>query len=135
VQCIIHHIWTLRPTPKIKLRCMFFFLSVKDKRPCSERLEGWPLLIVETEANGDSRSTNERGLSLGLSCKYKHLLSCLGYSGRPSTKYFFPSRTLISVHLSPSHSKLGRQSCRVACILMCVSGPAKGGKQTVLHIL
>jgi len=23
--------------------------------------EGWPLLIVETELNGDSKSTNERG--------------------------------------------------------------------------
>jgi hypothetical protein len=27
--------------------------------------EGWPLLTVETEVNGDSKSTNERGRSLG----------------------------------------------------------------------
>jgi hypothetical protein len=26
--------------------------------------EGWPLLTVETEENGDSKSTNERGPSL-----------------------------------------------------------------------
>ena len=26
-----------------------------------ETREGWPLLTVETEVNGDSRSTNERG--------------------------------------------------------------------------
>jgi hypothetical protein len=28
-------------------------------------IEGWPLLTVETEVNGDSKSTNERGPSLG----------------------------------------------------------------------
>ncbi len=36
-------------------------------------LPGWPLLTVETEMNGDSKSTNERGPSLigslGLSCR------------------------------------------------------------------
>ncbi len=35
-----------------------FDLAVKEPR------EGWPLLIVETEVNGDSKSTNERGSSL-----------------------------------------------------------------------
>ncbi len=38
-----------------------------------ETREGWPLLTVETEKNGDSKSTNERGpsmvVSLGLSCR------------------------------------------------------------------
>ncbi len=29
-----------------------------------ETREGWPLLTVETEVNGDSKSTNERGSSL-----------------------------------------------------------------------
>ncbi len=29
-----------------------------------ETREGWPLLTVPTEANGDSRSANERGPSL-----------------------------------------------------------------------
>ncbi len=39
-----------------------------------ETREGLPLLTVETEINGDSKSTNERGPSLvgslGLSCGY-----------------------------------------------------------------
>jgi hypothetical protein len=48
--------------------------------------EGWPLLIVETEANMDSKRTNEResfliGL-LSLSCRYKRFLFCLGFSSR-----------------------------------------------------
>ncbi len=59
----------------------------------SQRLWIWPLLTVETEANGDSRSTNERCPflvgSLGSSCRYKRFSSCLGCSSRPSTKYFF----------------------------------------------
>ncbi len=58
----------------------------------------WLLLSVETEGNGDSRSTNDRGPSLvgslGLSCSYKRLLFCLGWSNRPSKKEFFPHRTL-----------------------------------------
>jgi hypothetical protein len=59
----------------------------------TEDREGWPLLSVETEVNGDSKSTNERGPSLvgslGFSCRYKRFLSCLGSSRRPSTRYFF----------------------------------------------
>jgi hypothetical protein len=31
----------------------------------TETREGWPLLIVETEVNGDSKSTNLRGSFLG----------------------------------------------------------------------
>jgi hypothetical protein len=32
---------------------------------CRENREGWPLLTVKTEANGDSMSTNEKGFFLG----------------------------------------------------------------------
>jgi hypothetical protein len=43
--------------------------------------EGWPLLTIETEVNGDSKTTNERGPSLvgllGLSCRYKKFFSVL----------------------------------------------------------
>jgi hypothetical protein len=60
--------------------------------------EEWPLLTVETEANGDLGSTNERGPSLvgslGLSCRYKRFLSCLCCPSRPSSKYFLPHLTL-----------------------------------------
>ncbi len=52
----------------------------------------------------------------------RDFLSCVGCSSRPSTKYFF-----ITIHyftsLSPSPSKLGRQSCWVAGLLICVSVP------------
>ncbi len=58
-----------------------------------ETREGWILPTIETEENGDSKSTNERGFFLvgylGLSCRCKRLLFCLGCSSRPSTKYFF----------------------------------------------
>ncbi len=47
---------------------------------------------------GDSKSTNARGPSLvgslGLSGQYWRFLSGLSGSSRPSTKYFFPRRTL-----------------------------------------
>ncbi len=33
-----------------------------------ETREGWPLLTVETEVNGDSKSTNERGLPWLVCC-------------------------------------------------------------------
>ncbi len=60
----------------------------------SERLErGGPMLTLETEVNGDSKKTNERGPflvgSLGLSCRYKRFLICLGCSSPPSKKIFF----------------------------------------------
>jgi hypothetical protein len=52
-----------------------FVFSVVQTR---ETREGWPLLTVEIEVNGDSKSTNERDPSLvgslGLSCRYKRLL-------------------------------------------------------------
>ncbi len=62
-------------------------------------IDGWPLLPVETEVNGNSKSTNERDPSLvgslGLLCRYKWFLFCLGCSSRPTTKYFFPRHTII----------------------------------------
>ncbi len=46
-----------------------------------ETREGWALLTVETEVNRDTKSTNERSLSLvallGLSCRYNRFLYCL----------------------------------------------------------
>jgi hypothetical protein len=61
-----------------------------------ETREGWPLLTVETDVNGSSKSANERGPSLvgslGLPCQYKKFLPCLGCSSRPRpSKIFFPS--------------------------------------------
>jgi hypothetical protein len=58
--------------------------------------EGWPLLTVETEVNGDSLNTNERDPSLiGALC-----LSCRGFCSAPAAQVgpvqnnFFSHRTL-----------------------------------------
>jgi hypothetical protein len=72
--------------------------GIAVQRPEIPESGGWPLLTVETEATGDSRSTYERGPSLigslGSSCLYKRFLSCLGCYSRSSTKYIFPHCTL-----------------------------------------
>ncbi len=51
-----------------------------------------PMLTVETEVNGDSKSTNERGPSLAgslrMSCRYKRFLFCLVGSVQ---NMFFPT--------------------------------------------
>ncbi len=58
-----------------------------------ETREGWPQLTINTEAKGDSKSSNERGPSLvsssGLSCRYQRFSFCFGCSSRPSTKNIF----------------------------------------------
>ncbi len=84
-----------------------------------ETRECWPLLSVETEVNGDSKGTTERGHSLigslDLSCRYKGILPYFGCSIRPSNKIF----------LSPSPSKLGTRQAsvlgRLSFSLVCVS--------------
>ncbi len=90
-----------------------------------EAREGWPLLTVETEVNGVSEITKWMGLvgSLGLSCQYNRFLACLGCSRRPSTKYFFPRRTLFQFLCPqrPASCALCRQLCWVACLLIYVS--------------
>ncbi len=90
-----------------------------------ETREGWPLLTVEIEVNGDSKSTHAKGPSMmgssGLLCGYKRFLSCLTCSSRTSSKKIFSPYT-ISNHLFPLPSKLGRQSCWVTCLLVCFSG-------------
>ncbi len=85
---------------------------------------GWPLLTVETEVNGDSQSTNERGHSLfgslGLLCRFREIDFCpaLATLVDPLQDIFF-----LTVHnFYPAPSKEGRQSCWVACLLVCVSG-------------
>ncbi len=61
-----------------------------------ETREGWPLLTVETDTNGDCQSTNESGPSqiglLGSSYRYDRFLSCLGCTNQANTKYYLPHR-------------------------------------------
>ena len=40
------------------------FYVIKAFNDTRETREGWPLLTVETQVNGDSKRTNERGPSL-----------------------------------------------------------------------
>jgi hypothetical protein len=81
------------------------------------------MLTIETEANGDSWSTNvwcpSLVGSLGSSCWYKIFLSCLGYSSQPSTKYFFPRRTIF--HFIIPHSPatwVGSRAGSPACLVL-----------------
>ncbi len=83
----------------VTLQGFIFFTYMKDS---------WPLLTVETEVNGDWKSTNKRGRSflvgsLDLSCRYNRFLSFIGCSLQPSTKCYFltaHSFTFISPHRS-----------------------------------
>ncbi len=79
-----------------------------------ETREGRPLLTVETDANRDSKSANERRCpamagSFGSSCGYKRFSPALAALVGPVQNVFFPHQYTISVHLSTSPSKLGKQ--------------------------
>ena len=97
--------------------CLHKWHHQRDQRG----VHAWPLLTVETEVNEVSKRTNERGPFLGwfvglvVSVQEIFVLphGCSQCSGRPYT---------ISITLSPSPSKLGRQPCWVSCLLVCVSG-------------
>jgi hypothetical protein len=77
-----------------------------------ETREGWPLLTVETEVSGDSKSTNESGPSLtgslGLWCLVQEICPALAALVGPVQIIFF-----LTVHYSNS---LGQ-----AAVLGCLS--------------
>jgi hypothetical protein len=77
--------------------------------------EGWPLLTVETEVNGDSGRTYVGGPSLvgslGLSCRYMKFFSCLGCRSRPSSKYLF-----LTVHYFNSFVPFAQQAGQAAVL-------------------
>ncbi len=77
-----------------------------------ENRDRWPLLTVETEANGDSRSTYQRGPSL---------VGSLGSSYRQ--KILFSWLSTISLYLYPARQAV----YRVACLLICVCGQNLSG--------
>jgi hypothetical protein len=88
-----------------------------------ETREGRALPTVETEVNGDSKSTNERDPSLVSSLDLsglREILFCLGCSSRPSRRLCFPDRTPFNP-LCPTY-KMGMQPCWVARLLVCISG-------------
>ncbi len=104
---------------KLKKLYLFYALTIRETR------EGWPLLFVETEENGGLWSRNERGPSLvgslGSLCRYKRFLFCLGCSISSVQNIFFLAAHFFSLYVSHLPSKLDRQSCRVACLISCVS--------------
>jgi hypothetical protein len=87
--------------------------------PTTEAREGWFLLSVETEMNGRSKSTNEKGLSW-----------LFRWTRRTGTRDFYPALAalvspaqtsfFLTVYyfnfVSPSPSNLGRKSCTAACL-------------------
>jgi hypothetical protein len=58
---------------------------------------------------------------MGSSCQYERFLSCLSCSSQPSTRYFFLTIRFFTSFV-PIAQQAGRQSCRIACFLICVSG-------------
>ncbi len=86
-----------------------------------ETREGCPMPTVETEMNGDSKSTNKRGPSLVDSLVQETFVLPLPLLSA-QCKIFFSSSYTISITLSPSPRLLGRQPSWVAYLLVCVSG-------------
>ncbi len=88
----------------------YLFIITRETR------EGCPLLIVATEAYGDSRSTSEKGSFLGwivgLVVPVQEIFSCLGCFSRPST-IIFPHCTLfhfICPHRPVSWARAGSRA-------------------------
>ncbi len=114
----------IHPSPQHVQRVMatisylYVFFVTRENR------EGWPLLTVETEANGDSWSTCEKipslVASLGSSRRCYRLLSCLGCSSQPCTKYFVPHRTLFH-YIVPIHRPASWAGSRAASPVSYVS--------------
>jgi hypothetical protein len=80
------------------------------------RLEGWPLQTVETELNGDQKGVQMKGVLPWLDhCVFRAGTRdfCSALAALVSTEQ--------NIFSSPALSKLGRQSCWVACLFVCVS--------------
>ncbi len=92
--------------------------------------QGWPLLTAETEVNGDSKSTDERGPfligSFGLSSRYKRFYSAKAVLVDPVQK-LFPHRTL-----SLFFSWLVRWACRAGTRDFCSALAALVGPVQIL---
>jgi hypothetical protein len=102
-----------------------------DDGVCAERRErGGPCWLLKLRWMRTLRGQMKGVLSWlvlwACRARYKRFLFCLSCSSRPSTKYFFPHRTLFQFLWSPSPSKLGSgQEAVPGCLsLMWVSGCA-----------
>jgi hypothetical protein len=95
-------------------------LSPVFREVTRETRKEWPLLTVETEANGDSKCTNERGPSLvgslGLSCWSKKILfSALAALVGPVKNIIF-----LTVHYFNSFISIAQQA-GMAVVPGCLS--------------
>jgi hypothetical protein len=98
----------------------------------SDQREGWPLLTVETEVNGDSKSTNERGPSLvssyRLSCLYMRFFSASSAVVGQIENIIFLTIHYFNFFVSIAQQAgqevvLGRQSLNMGfCVRWCMSG-------------
>ncbi len=70
------------------------------------------MLTVKTEANGDSKSANDRLVGpLSSSYRYKRILSCLGCPSRLSTVHFF-----LTVHYFSSFVPIAQQDVQAVVL-------------------
>jgi hypothetical protein len=60
------------------------------------------------------------GWFVGSSCRYKRFCPALAALLSP-VQIFFPHHHAVFHFIGPSSSKLGRQSCCITCLLICVS--------------
>ncbi len=86
-----------------------------------ETREGWPLLTVETEVNGDSKRTNERGHLSWLVCwacsaDTRDFCSALAALAGPVQNIFF-----LTVHYFNAFVPIPQQQAGQAAVLGCLS--------------
>ncbi len=116
-------------------RSLMGFTTYPSIPPLCTNQREVPLLTIETEVNWTQSTKKEVllwsvrwALRVGTRDFCPALAVLVGpiqihfTSSKPSTNIFFTSSNTISIYLSPSPSKLGRQSCRVVCLLTHVSG-------------
>jgi hypothetical protein len=83
--------------------------------PTTEDREGWFLLSVETEMNGRSKSTNEKGLSW-----------LFRWTRRTGTRDFYPA---LSALVSPVHNIFSSRT--LFQFTVCVSIAQQSGQEVV----
>ncbi len=113
--------------PLTFLRKYQLFLCERQPTDLGETRGGWLRLNVETEANGDSGSTYSMKGVLPWLVRWVRGAGTRDFSpalaalvGPVQNIFLSPYTSLLD--LSPSYSQLGRQSCRVVCLLICVFG-------------
>jgi hypothetical protein len=108
----------------ILLIILYFVADILYVVPRETR-EGWPLLTVETEVNGDSKSANEKGLPwlVHWACREGTRDFCSAVAALVRQyKIIFPRRSLFQFLCPHRPASWDRLPCWVACLLVCVSG-------------